>query len=50
VLLSAFSQQLFLVSKKSGDKTEASVEVGQEPMADNALRLVGSCVQAQVAW
>jgi hypothetical protein len=42
--ISPFTQQLPLVSKKSGDKAEASVEVKQEPMADNALLLVDCCV------
>jgi hypothetical protein len=42
--ISPFSQQLFLVSKKTGGKAEASVEAKQEPMADNALLLGDCCV------
>ena len=50
--IASFSQQLFLVSKKSGDKSESSVEAKQEPMADNALLLgdccVALCIDAEV--
>ena len=42
--IASFTQQLFLVSKKSSDKAEASIEVKQEPMPDNALLLVDCCV------
>jgi hypothetical protein len=42
--ISAFSQQLFLVSKKSGDKAEVAVEAKQEPMGDTELLSVDCCV------
>jgi hypothetical protein len=42
--ISAFSQQLFLVSKKSGDKAEMAVEAKQEPMGDDELLSVDCCV------
>jgi hypothetical protein len=41
--ISAFSQQLFLVSKSS-DKSEANVEAKQEPMRDTELLAVDCCV------
>jgi hypothetical protein len=41
--ISAFSQQLFLVSK-SGDKAEANVEAKQEPMSDTHLLVMDCCV------
>ena len=42
--ISAFSQQLFLVSKKIGDKAEVAVEAKQEPMGDDGLLSVDCCV------
>ena len=46
--IASFTQQLFLVSKKSSDKAEASIEVKQEPMPDNALLLVDCCVALSI--
>jgi len=42
--IAAFSQQLFLVSKKGGDKAEANVEAKQEPMGDGELLVIDCCV------
>jgi hypothetical protein len=42
--IASFNQQLFLVSKKSGGETEASVDAKQEPMGDDQLIVVDCCV------